>query len=176
MIRVTSHHIKACDRELLKRYAKFVLSKLTRNSLVRKADIQIKVVKKEDLTDKEDMHDLKKYAAWCIHNGLVDGRRKFTIILAAAQVNKNAKKDYIRLKKVLIDLGHELVHTKQYMNNELFDYVSGAVRYRGEHFDYDVHDEENYYNSPWEIEAYGREWGLYRMFTSKLKEEAKAKK
>ena len=36
-------------------------------------------------------------------------------------------------------------------------------------------NEELYYESPWEIEAYGRELGLYVMFTKKMKEEGSKK-
>jgi len=80
------------------------------------------------------------------------------------------------LKQLLIDLGHELVHVKQYLNNELFDYKSGDVRYKGLFFDASHYtEEEKYFDSPWEIEAYGREWGLYKIFCNKLKEERLSK-
>lgn len=176
MIRVTSPYLKKDDRELLKHYSKFVLNRFVRNSIIRKSDFNIKVLRKEDLTEKEDYHDMKKYGAWIIHTGLDNGRRKFTLILSATHINKNAKKNYKRLKKVMLDLGHEMVHAKQYLNNELFDYVSGDVRYKGDVYNYDMESDEAYYDSPWEIEAYGREWGLYKMFVSKMKEEAKATK
>ena len=39
----------------------------------------------------------------------------------------------------------------------------------------ELEDEEEYYDSPWEIEEYGREWGLYKTFCKKLKEECSQK-
>ena len=84
-----------------------------------------------------------------------------------------AKKPIIKLRDVLITVGHELVHVKQYLNGEIFDYKSGDVRYKGTYFEAScTQDEESYYDSPWEVEAYGRELGLYRMFVTKLKEES----
>jgi len=77
----------------------------------------------------------------------------------------------------MLDIAHEQVHIKQYLSGELFEYAAGGVRYKGQKFDYDPEmNDEGYYNSPWEIEAYGREQGMYKMFTKMLKEEAKAKK
>ena len=68
------------------------------------------------------------------------------------------------------------MHVKQYLNGEIFDYKSGDVRYKGSYFDSSYQEsEESYYDSPWEIEAYGREAGLYRMFLTKLKEEGSKK-
>ena len=70
----------------------------------------------------------------------------------------------------MVDLGHELIHVKQYLNNEIFDYTDGAVRYKGSYFDSSYQDnEELYYDSPWEIEAYGREQGLFKMFVTKMR-------
>ena len=64
-----------------------------------------------------------------------------------------------------MDLGHEMIHVKQYLNNEIFDYKNGFVRYKGEEFDDSYKSKlENYFESPWEIEAYGRELGLFRIY------------
>ena len=94
------------------------------------------------------------------------------MVLSIHTLNKKAKKPHTRLKNMLVDLGHELVHVKQYLNNEIFDYRNGDVRHKGIVFGSEYQDnEELYYDSPWEIEAYGREWGLYRMFCNHLKQE-----
>lgn len=71
-------------------------------------------------------------------------------------------------------LAHEMVHLKQYTTGELGVYLvatqspSGKrltnTRWKGILFkttEDDSNDKE-YYDSPWEIEAYGREVGLYR--------------
>jgi hypothetical protein len=59
---------------------------------------------------------------------------------------------------------HEMVHVKQYAKGELRDdrRSTQLSRWLGE-----LHKDEDYdyWELPWEIEAYGREEGLYRMYT-----------
>jgi hypothetical protein len=137
--------------------------------VLNKAVIKIKVVHEKDLDESVDKEDLRKYRAWCYYDGILNERRTFTVILNAKQV-KRSTATLVRLGNLLVDLGHELVHIKQYLNNEIFDYVSGDVRYKGTYFDASYQEnEELYYESPWEIEAYGRELGLYRMFCNNIK-------
>ena len=114
--------------------------------------------------------------AWCTYDNVVEGKKYFSVVLNIKQISKNGKRPETRLRKMLIDLGHELVHIKQYLNNEIFDYKSGDIRFKGSYFDSSyAENEELYYDSPWEIEAYGREQGLYAMFCSKLREERLSK-
>jgi len=174
MLKVTSSHIKATDRALLKRFASYVLGRFVRRGILRKTIIILKVVRPEELTEREAVHDLRKFKAWVINDGMDGDRRKFTVILNVGRYNKRAILPWVRLKNIMLDVGHEMVHIKQYLNGELFDYASGNVRYKGELFPANLEDaEEAYFDSPWEIEAYGREYGLYRMFAEKLKAEAK---
>ena len=162
---------------MVRKYARFVLNKLVRPAVQNKSRITIKILGESEIKDAADLLDLKKYKAWCTYDGIDEnGVKKFTVILDHKHLNKRAKKPITRLKNLLIDLGHELTHVKQYLNNEVFDYKDGGVRYKGVIFDDSYYvNEESYYDSPWEIEAYGREWGLYRMFCSKLKEERLSK-
>ena len=81
----------------------------------------------------------------------------------------------MRLKKVFLYLAHELTHAKQYMTGELYDYADGGVRWRKERYEYDPESNRDYYDSPWEIEAFGREWGLFKMFKLELLQERKGK-
>jgi hypothetical protein len=175
MLSAQSAHLSSMELNVVRLYARFVLDRLVRPGLQTKSKITIKILSHEEVKDAADALDLKNYKAWCAYDGVDDhGNRKFTIILNSKQVNKRAKKLPIRLKNVLIDLGHELTHIKQYLNNEMFDYTNGNVRYKGLVFDASHYmDEEKYYESPWEIEAYGRELGLYRIFCNKLKEDSK---
>jgi hypothetical protein len=175
MVAVVSNYLNRSDSAMIRKYSKFVLNRLVRPGLQSKSKITIKILNHEEVKDAADSLDLKNYKAWCAYDGVDDhGNRKFTIILNSKQVNKRAKKLPIRLKNLLIDLGHELTHIKQYLNNEMFDYTNGNVRYKGLVFDASHYmDEEKYYESPWEIEAYGRELGLYRIFCNKLKEDSK---
>lgn len=177
MIRVTSNYLRKADVALLKRYCNFVMLRMVRPSVLRKANINITILKNEDLNHAEDEFDLKEYGAWVTYNGIENNRKKFNMVLNARRINRNAKTSIPRLKRLMMDAAHELVHIKQYLNNELFDYVDGKTRFKGEVFPLGhTTDDEIYYNSPWEIEAYGREFGMYKMFSKKLKQEQKAKK
>ena len=60
--------------------------------------------------------------------------------------------------QILGTLGHELVHVKQYAMRELTTDRTGALRYNGVH--YYVDTLLDYFELPYEIEAYGREKGL----------------
>jgi hypothetical protein len=178
MIRITSEYLKKADLQLMKRYARFVMLKMVKPHVLNKANISIKIIKRHDCDlDSEDAMDLKDYGAWVLNEGIVEGKKKFSIVLDARRLVHRGKKPITRLKRLMMDLGHELVHVKQYLNNELFDYVNGMARYRGELYE-TGHSPENddiYYNSPWEIEAYGREFGFTKMFIKMYKKEQKEK-
>lgn len=69
---------------------------------------------------------------------------------------------------IIKTLAHEMVHVKQYMRNELskqFRLSCGGLgigtKWQGEWWEPKSH-EDSYFDSPWEIEAYGREVGLYQ--------------
>lgn len=176
MISVTTEYLKGKDVALIKKYSRYVLNKFVRRSTLNNCNINLKIISPDDIHDAIDSKDLRRYRAWCTYDKVVDGKKYFTVILNIKQISKRSKTPVIRLKNLLIDLGHELVHVKQYLNNEIFDYKSGDVRYKGSYFDssYQV-NEESYYDSPWEVEAYGRELGLYKMFVTKLNAESLSK-
>jgi len=178
MIRITSDYLKKGDAALLKRFCNFVMLKMVQPAVLRKANINIRILKNEDLDHSVDVLDLKDYGAWVTYMGVENGKRKFNMVLNARRLNKKAKKPLYRLKRLMYDLAHELVHIKQYLNNELFDYVDGKARFKGEvfHAGQSPDDDETYYNSPWEIEAYGREHGMYKMFSKMYNREQKEKK
>lgn len=66
-------------------------------------------------------------------------------------------------KETLLALAHEMVHVKQYAKGEMKDYFRPArmVKWMGEMIDPESVD---YWELPYEIEAYGREKGLYFKF------------
>ena len=67
-------------------------------------------------------------------------------------------------RKQLLALAHEMVHVKQYAKGELaYSSKLGLEKWHGE---YIKEDQFSYYEKPWEIEAYGREVGLYHMYMS----------
>ena len=175
MIAVTSNYLKTKELAMVRKFSRFVLDRMVRRGVQNKSRVNIKILGEQEIRDAADLLDLKRYKAWCTYDGLDEnGNKKFTVVVNYKRLNKNGKKPITRLKNILIDLGHELVHVKQYLNNEVFDYKDGGVRYKGIIFDGSYHeDEESYYESPWEVEAYGREWGLYRMFVNRLKEDSR---
>jgi hypothetical protein len=70
-------------------------------------------------------------------------------------------------------LAHELVHIKQYARNELKELPEedSSVLWRNEKHIANNEDEDVYFDSPWEIEAYGREVGLYSRYVKYLDPE-----
>jgi hypothetical protein len=67
-------------------------------------------------------------------------------------------------KAMLFALAHEMVHVKQYAKGELSDYLKvNKCKWFGTRYDLDKVD---YWEYPWEIEAHGRERGLYVKFMS----------
>ena len=73
-------------------------------------------------------------------------------------------------RSLLISLAHEMVHVKQYTKGELIDLLSAKYssysKFRN--INYNT-DEVEYFDQPWEIEAYGRELGLYERYITHLK-------
>jgi len=76
-------------------------------------------------------------------------------------------------KEVLTALAHEMVHVKQYATGESRQYVRypHMTKFRGTMVNTHITD---YWDLPWEIEAYGRELGLYVRFME-YRENAKTK-
>lgn len=64
----------------------------------------------------------------------------------------------VRLRRMLETVAHELVHAKQYARGELYQGIRvNKYRWQGEWLE----DNVDYWDLPWEIEAHGREIGLF---------------
>lgn len=64
-----------------------------------------------------------------------------------------------RMRGLLITIAHEMVHVKQFARNEQKQMLVGGVwKWKGKPVDVDKTD---YWELPWEIEANGREVGLF---------------
>lgn len=160
------------DVNLIKKYSYFCLSRFVPNSILKNSIITVKVIDHNDIEDEKESRELREISAWMIYDGIFDGRKKFTVTLDKAVVKKTAKKQITRYKELLKYLGHELIHVKQYLNNEMFDYKDGVnVRFMGGHYTNTDELDWSYWESPWEVEAYGRMEGLYQMFLKMLKDE-----
>ena len=67
------------------------------------------------------------------------------------------------INSMVATLAHEMVHLKQYVVGDLeLKIIQGGYRYlwKGKVWEPD-NSEHKYWDAPWEIEAYGREPGLY---------------
>lgn len=72
--------------------------------------------------------------------------------------------------KQLIALAHEMVHLKQYARNELQSDTANSIKWSGKVFRV-TNSFEDYLEYPWEIEAFGRERGLYVIYAALLHQE-----
>jgi len=71
-----------------------------------------------------------------------------------------------RLRRVLETVAHEMVHVKQFAKGELYQGIRAAKhRWQGDWID----DNIDYWDLPWEIEAHGREVGLFVRWAEKEK-------
>jgi len=64
-----------------------------------------------------------------------------------------------RLRTLLTTIAHEMVHVKQYARNEQ-QFVASEGKYKWQGKKVDIH-KTDYWDLPWEIEAHGRETGLF---------------
>lgn len=66
-------------------------------------------------------------------------------------------------------LAHEMVHAKQYIFGELVDHGSHVSWHDKKFQEFEASSEE-YFFSPWEVEAFGMQVGLYRMYCRSIEE------
>lgn len=68
-------------------------------------------------------------------------------------------------------LAHEMVHAKQYARGELVNIGStAACLWQGKSYYWPEVSTEEYFFSPWEVEAYGLSYGLYNLYCASLEE------
>jgi len=73
------------------------------------------------------------------------------------EIDKN-----LTLRRLLTTVAHEMVHVKQYARKEL----TGDSTWQGKTYNPKTTD---YWDEPWEIEAHGRECGLFIRWAEKMK-------
>ena len=172
MLIIRGANVSPRDRKLLTAFSKYVMDRFVIPCVQKTATIIIKFTDGTDL-DPIDKKDLKTYRAWMLYNGYKNGKRHFTLTIDKQMLCRNAKDPLKRLKNALMCIGHELVHVKQYLNNECFDYKDGSYRYKKNVYRHPEESDEDYWASPIEIEAYGYELALYKLYEAKMKEEKK---
>jgi len=125
--------------------ARFFAAQLLHDRTVQKLQIDIEIVRNLDVEGE------------CINEDDRKGPRYFTI-----KLRRHPIEDMIKT------LAHEMVHVKQYTKNELSKQLRLARSkglkitsiWMGEEW-YPSSKEDAYWDCPWEIEAFGREVGLY---------------
>lgn len=69
------------------------------------------------------------------------------------------------MRALLETVAHEIVHVKQYARGEIKDLCHNNILYKNKKYKLSM----NYWDQPWEIEAHGRERGLFEMWSEKAK-------
>ena len=133
------------NRKLVERaawwYAEKLMGKRLMNSLV------INITLRRNLITKEGCEGT---AVW--EDDYCDRPREFTIELDLT----------FSIRDVLITLAHEMVHIKQWAKGEMYEYArADMVRYHQTKFNL---NDINYWDYPWEIEAFGKQLGLFIRF------------
>ena len=174
MLQIKGNQVKRADKKMLRAFSQYVLDKYVTASTQAEATIIVKFIHADSLKTAKERREFRECRAWTGYDGRVNKKRHFTIEIALNTISKRTKVPIKKLREAMECLGHELIHVKQYLNNEMFDYANGDVRYKGKVFA-KWHEGEDYYFSPWEISAYGHEVGLYKCFKMKIEQEAKQK-
>ena len=135
---------------LVQQSAEFYAEVLLGKRMAKNIYLDIKLTK--DLKKKE-----KAYGFCHIIDHSLSRPREFMIELDGS----------VRYKfdQVLTWLAHEMVHLKQFVRGELFDYETGSVQWKSRTF-----GKVHYDDQPWEKEAYRLEDELYEMFAEEYYE------
>ena len=140
-------HIKGSNqynRKLVYRATWWYAEKVMSKRLMSGLEIDINL--RKNLIDKEGCEGT---ATWEDEN---HRPKEFTIELDVTYSIRDA----------LITLAHEMVHIKQWAKDEMFEYLRpGIVRFHKTKFDL---EDINYWDYPWEIEAFGKQLGLFVRF------------
>lgn len=136
------------DKKLIRQAVKYYAEYLMPVKILRDLDLVISI--------EPDFRRDNQSMAECVNETTVGASREFTIIIDAD----------LRKRDFLLTLAHELVHVKQYAKRELtYNQKLKSHRFDKKYYGKDYF----YYERPWEIEAFGRELGLYNMFMEKVR-------
>jgi hypothetical protein len=97
-------------------------------------------------------HEVQGLCEWEDTN---DRPREFTLHIDAGMT----------MADTLSTVAHEMVHLKQMAKGEFMEYirtVQPLIRFNSQKYTFG--DDQEYWDYPWEIEAYGRQIGLYTRY------------
>ena len=138
-IDITGHSLRITNDEIT-HAAIFYANRLLTPNIINKIHLEINIRKMQQ--------NIYGYCEWMDNSYRP---KEFLITLSKRLSHKN----------LLIFLAHEMVHVRQYATNQLFDYISGNVRFCNQRYDTDNID---YFSSPWEIEAFDMQEKLYQEY------------
>jgi len=140
-------HVKGSNksvRKLVRLAAWYYAEKLMGKRSI--ANLEININLKKDLMSKDNNEGT---ATWEDENIFP---KEFLIELDSSE----------KIRNLLITLAHEMVHVKQWAKNEMHEYCKpDEVRFNKIKFNM---TEIDYWDYPWEIEAFGRQLGLFIRF------------
>ena len=145
-------HSKSVPKLIVRKSVNFYADALMSKRLHDNIHLTLKFVEFEK---KDDFGDCYPY-----YDGMT--ARLFDI-----RLNKNLSR-----RRTLETLAHELVHLKQQAKGEWYEYdrSPSCHRWNGTRIRVDKENDNSYWLAPWEIEAYGMEFGLFRAFRSHHRE------
>ncbi len=131
------------QRDMIYRAVDYFLDKLMSKRLKQTLYIDLELIK-----DLEQTDGVLGDATW---EDMNVRPKDFTV-----RATWNGKTDF---EKTLMTIAHEIIHVKQFAKSEMIDLMSvKKVSWNGKRYD---RAETEYWDLPWEIEAHGRERGLF---------------
>ena len=139
---------KQRQKELVQSMVEFVQQKLMPR--MHNLEINVRIT---------DFGKDNSYGYWLLTDDADTARpREFDV-----DININQKQ-----RRLLETVAHEMVHVKQFARGELYESVAqGRHRWQGEWLSNRSKSVMDYYDQPWEIEAHGREVGLFIRWAEK---------
>ena len=140
-------HVKGSNkavRKLVEIAAWYYAEKLMGKRLINNLEININL--------KRSLYEKDKTEGTAIWEDESYRPKEFTIELDCSA----------KVRNILTTLAHEMVHIKQWAKGEMYEYaIPGKVRFMKTK--YDMNDLD-YWDFPWEIEAFGKQLGLFVRF------------
>ena len=140
-------HVKGSNkavRKLVEIAAWYYAEKLMGKRLINNLEININL--------KRNLYEKDKSEGTAIWEDESSRPKEFTIELDCDT----------KVRNILITLAHEMVHIKQWAKGEMYEYAEpDKVRFMKTKYDM---NNLNYWDFPWEIEAYGKQLGLFIRF------------
>ena len=149
-------HYRKKDLEFVHGFILFAANKLMRKSTVDKVKLNVQFNKK--VKHKNGNSVVNGVCLWDDSNFRP---KEFTIVIATKHRS---------LYEVVESIGHEMVHLKQFVTSELFQYARtpNMLSFKGKIYDMN-NPNFNYWETDWEIEAYGKMIGLVHMYIDHIK-------